>query len=285
MQGLTQSTFLSMSDNYVSPNELSDTTARDSIPLLPHNTNETDEQNSGQSPQVGYIPIRLDMKLEDSLQDCSLTPVSDAIFSDKSWVDEAWKLDDEPLSKPDGTLELDFLKIEYCSQRIPEDFSLPENQNGFDEAFESFCNSSPLDYDLSSSSCESSGNAQNARDITQRSAPRSINQGPPDMIITEALEDAHRPQTLLDTMHGNVIEQSGLSAKPFLENPIQTHYTQAGKTEYLVRLSHNEVQLRMPEWLKLYEEQRTLLEELSGLSGSRARLPKRKRETGGSGSL
>lgn len=307
----------SLPDNDPFPCEPSDMISRDYIPFLSCSTSEMngDSISSSHSSSFGYIPIRLDVKIEDRFQDSSSPPVSEAAFSYQSWVDEAWSIDNKAPSILGSTLETDSWETRDCNERNPfaslhESFSLVEESNEFDEAFGIFCNLSPVGCDnllsgsskltceveshnqcsgfapasgvvsSSGSSGESSEEAQNVGDTKQCNESLAINQGPPNIVITETPNDrdSRRPQALLDATNTTSIEQPASSAKPFLENPIQFHYNNSERTEFLVRLSYNEVQTRMPEWLELYQEQLKLLEKESTLSGSRARLPKRKKE-------
>lgn len=297
MEDLTKTSSPALSDDTFL-RESSDMISRDCIPFLPHSASEMNggSISSSQSPSFGYIPIVLDANIEESFQDSSSAPVSDAAFSYLSWVDEAWNVDNKPLSMLGSTSGNDYWEIGDSSER--------------DEAFGGFCNLSPEGYeDLSSgsskstceaesnnqcsvfapasgvvssseSSDESSEEARNARDIEQRNESLSISQGPPDITITAWNDQgSRRPQVILDVMQTTSLEQPGSSVKPFLQNPIQFHCNNSGEIEFLVRLSYNEVQTRMPEWLKLYQEQLELLEKESKIPGSRARLPKRKKET------
>jgi hypothetical protein len=291
------------------------------MPLLPHGTSGIDRSSisPGQSPHSGYIPIGLGIDTEKSIPGGSSPPVSDAGLSYRSWVDEAWSIDNELQSTPCGTstgLDNDLMEIQDSSGGIifispPERSSLSEEPNMFDEAFGSF-------YNLSSSACDniSSGpsestveangeysgcapasgavssskspddpseEAQNTYDMKRCHKYPSINQGPLDIIVTGSpIDPGVQPfQSLL----GGAMEQTtslksgDLKVKPFLQNPIQLHFNDHGKLEFLVRLSFNEVQTQMPVWLNLYWEKLELLQKESTIAGSRASLPKRKRET------
>lgn len=261
-------------------------------------------------PFFGYIPIGLDIKLEESFQNSSSLPMSEVASSYESSVDEAWNVDDDPLSILRSDFEPHSLEAGDSSsfQCLHESFSLRDEPEGFDEAFGSYCNLSEYDDLLSSpskSTCEvernnessgrgptsgvlsagessskSSDEPGNACGVTKCNQSLS-NQETPDIIITETHgdQDTSQPQALLHGMKTASFEQRGTSTKPFLDNPIRTHYSDSGKDVFLVRLSYNEVQAQMPEWFELYWEQIKLLEEASTLPGSRARLQKRKRET------
>lgn len=272
--------------------------SRDSIPLLPHNTCEMDGDSlpSSQSPYFGYIPIGLDIEIDKSVRNSSSPPGSVAGFSYQSWVDKAWDLDRESIAMPDSTVENSFWKLEDNSGGSTFAF-MHEESTEFDEALGSFLGlSTPGHDDLSSgsskvlcqtesnnqcsrestsgvalssqSSTESSKEVHNACDIKSNES-LSMKNETPDIIITETQSDA---------VETSLIEQPGPSARPFLDNPIQFHYQNSGATEYLVRLSSNAVQVLMPEWLMLYKEKLELLEQESKLQGSRARIPKRKKE-------
>lgn len=275
-------------------------------------TKNSNPSLSDNDPFFGYIPIGLDIKLEESFQNSSSLPMSEVAFSYESSVDEAWN--DDPLSilrsdfEP-HSLETGDSEDSSSFQSLHESFSLRDEPEGFDEAFGSYCNLLGCDDLLSSpskSTCEvernneysgrgptsgvlsagespskSSDDPGNACGIATCNQSLSTNQGPPDIIVTETHgdQDASQPQALLHGMKTASFEQPGTSTKPFLHNPIRTHYSDSGKDVFLVRLSYNEVQARMPGWLELYWEQIKLLEEASTLPGSRARLQKRKRET------
>jgi hypothetical protein len=287
------------------------------IPSPPHGTSEMngDSISPGQSPSFGYIPIGLDIDIEESLQDGDFPPVSDADFSYQSWVDEAWNVDKEALSTLGSTSENYHVEMRDSSEKssftpIHERLSLPGEPSGFEDAFGSFCNVSPLDFDSFSSSSrestrkvesknecsgfapncggdsssksldESSEKAKNRRDTKQYN-----DKSPPDIVVIESQGDqGAKPSQSLPDVGGAIAQnaslvQPGSMAKPFLENPIQFHFCDSGKVEFLVRLSLNEVQTQMPMWLDLYWEKLKVLERQSTISGSRASLPKRRRGT------
>uniref|UniRef100_A0A093V3U5 Uncharacterized protein n=1 Tax=Talaromyces marneffei PM1 TaxID=1077442 RepID=A0A093V3U5_TALMA len=288
--------------------------------LLPHGTSGIDRQSisPGQSPHFGYIPIGLGIETE-SITGGSSPSASDAGLSYRSWVDDAWSIDNElqpTLFSASTGLENDLVDIQDSSERSfvmpPEEcFSLFEEPNGFDEAFGSFCNLSPSACDnlpfrpseatveandecsgfapvsgaVSPSKCpdDSSKETQNTCYMKQYHESPSINQGPPDIIVTESPSDqgVQPSQSLLrGAMEQTTsLKQPSLVTKPFLQNPIQLHFNDHGKVEFLVRLSLNEVRTQMPMWLDLYWE-KDELQKASILAGSRASLPKRKRETG-----
>jgi hypothetical protein len=287
--------------------------------LLPHGTSGIHGQSisPGQSPHFGYIPIGLGIETE-SITGGSSPSASDAGLSYRSWVDDAWSIDNELQPTLCGASTwLENVNIQDSSERSffmpPQEwFSLSE-PNGFDEAFGSFCNLSPSDCDnLASGPSESTAEAndecsgfapvsgavspgkcpddsneetQNTRDMKQCHESQSINQGPPDIIVTESPSDqgVQPSQSLLRGAMEQTTspKQPSLVAKPFLQNPIQLHFNDDGKVVFLVRLSLIEVQTQFPEWFNLYCEQVKLAQNMSTMAGSRASLPKRKRETGG----
>uniref|UniRef100_A0A093Y503 Uncharacterized protein n=1 Tax=Talaromyces marneffei PM1 TaxID=1077442 RepID=A0A093Y503_TALMA len=157
----------------------SDVKARDGIPFLHHDMNpvDGDSLSPGQSPHFGHIPICLDIG-NKSLEESSYLTISDAASPHRSWVEEAWDLDNERRSILGSISDITNSQSNFLTS-IHEEFPLPEEPNGFDEAFSSFCNLSWIDCNPSSSSSEStrkvekecSGFTSTSRAVSSRKSP------------------------------------------------------------------------------------------------------------------
>lgn len=67
--------------------------------------------------------------------------------------------------------------------------------------------------------------------------------------------------------------------KPYLQNPILLHCGENRDMRFLVWMSGADVEFQMSGWLKLYWEQRDVLEKASQLTASKASLPKSEKRT------